>query len=54
MAVIAQLPRDMGGADGKVVWLDTEGTFRPERIQEVAARYGGMDTLIDMILLGNC
>ncbi|KAH8818175.1 Rad51-domain-containing protein [Hyaloscypha sp. PMI_1271] len=41
MAVIAQLPKDMGGAEGKVAYIDTEGTFRPERIQEIAERFGG-------------
>lgn len=41
MCVVAQLPKDMGGAEGKVVYIDTEGTFRPERIQQIAERYGG-------------
>ncbi|RMJ23812.1 meiotic recombination protein Dmc1, partial [Aspergillus sp. HF37] len=40
MSVIAQLPREMGGADGKVAYIDTEGTFRPERIAQVAERFG--------------
>ncbi|CAG8957950.1 hypothetical protein HYFRA_00000292 [Hymenoscyphus fraxineus] len=49
MAVIAQLPkaslanshsREMGGAEGKVAYIDTEGTFRPERIMEIAERFG--------------
>ena len=40
MAVTAQLPKDMGGADGKVAYIDTEGTFRPERIVQVAERFG--------------
>jgi len=40
MAVIAQLPKEMGGAEGKVAYLDTEGTFRPERIAEIAERFG--------------
>lgn len=47
----------MGGAEGKVAYIgkshspafccssltsvDTEGTFRPERIQEIAERFGG-------------
>lgn len=30
----------MGGAEGKVAYIDTEGTFRPERIQEIAERFG--------------
>ncbi|KAL5321540.1 hypothetical protein ACEPPN_009499 [Leptodophora sp. 'Broadleaf-Isolate-01'] len=41
MSVIAQLPKEMGGAEGKVAYIDTEGTFRPERIQEIAERFGG-------------
>ncbi|MCJ1257148.1 Meiotic recombination protein dmc1 [Lignoscripta atroalba] len=35
-----QLPKDMGGADGKVAYIDTEGTFRPERIAQIAERFG--------------
>jgi len=31
-AVMAQLPIEMGGLNGTVVWIDTENTFRPERI----------------------
>ncbi|KAM0176804.1 hypothetical protein ACHAPF_004661 [Botrytis cinerea] len=40
LAVIAQLPKEMGGAEGKVAYIDTEGTFRPERISEIAERFG--------------
>ncbi|KZM22112.1 carboxymethylenebutenolidase [Ascochyta rabiei] len=40
MSVIAQLPKDMGGAEGKVAYIDTEGTFRPERIAQIAERFG--------------
>lgn len=40
MSVIAQLPKTMGGADGKVAYIDTEGTFRPERIAQIAERFG--------------
>ncbi len=36
LAVTVQLPREQGGADGKAVWIDTEGTFRPERIKQIA------------------
>lgn len=31
LSVVCQLPKDMGGAEGKVAYIDTEGTFRPER-----------------------
>jgi meiotic recombination protein DMC1 len=30
----------MGGAEGKVAYIDTEGTFRPERITQIAERFG--------------
>ena len=34
-AVMAQLPKDKGGLEGEVIWIDTEGTFRPERIRDI-------------------
>ncbi|KAI0697606.1 Rad51-domain-containing protein [Cytidiella melzeri] len=40
MSVISQLPPDMGGASGKVAYIDTEGTFRPDRIRSIADRFG--------------
>jgi DNA repair protein RAD51 len=30
----------MGGGEGKCMYIDTEGTFRPERLLAVAERYG--------------
>ncbi len=38
LAVICQLPLDMGGGEGKCIYVDTEGTFRPERLVAVAER----------------
>jgi len=40
LAVNVQLPLDMGGANGKAVFIDTEGTFRPERIRQIAEAIG--------------
>lgn len=40
LCVTAQLPLQMKGGNGKVVYIDTEGTFRPERIISIAARFG--------------
>lgn len=40
MAVIAQLPKDKGGAEGRVAVIDTEGTWRPERIEQISERFG--------------
>ncbi|KAH8082282.1 Rad51-domain-containing protein [Filobasidium floriforme] len=35
-----QLPLEMGGGGGKVAWIDTEGTFRPERLNAICDRFG--------------
>lgn len=35
-AVNTQLPKEKGGAGGIVVYIDTENTFRPERIIQIA------------------
>jgi DNA repair protein RadA len=40
MAVNVQLPFAQGGAEGKCVFIDTEGTFRPERIKQFADGIG--------------
>jgi hypothetical protein len=34
----SQLPIDMGGGEGKALYIDSEGTFRPERLLAVAER----------------
>lgn len=36
LAVNVQLPLEKGGANGKGVFIDTEGTFRPQRIKQIA------------------
>ena len=43
----SQLPLEQGGAEGKAMYIDTEGTFRPERLMEIAEKYGlnGQDVL---------
>jgi DNA repair protein RadA len=35
MAVNVQLPREMGGLNGSAIIIDTENTFRPERIEQM-------------------
>ncbi|KAL7422948.1 RecA recombinase Rhp51 [Cryptotrichosporon argae] len=40
LAVTCQLPVSMGGGEGKCLYIDTEGTFRPTRMLAVAERYG--------------
>ncbi len=45
MAVNVQLPEDLGGLNGSAVYIDTENTFRPERIEQMAA---GLELDIDL------
>ena len=40
LAVTCQLPVDMGGGEGKCMYIDTESTFRPVRLLAVAERFG--------------
>jgi len=40
LAVNVQLPPEKGGVSGKCVFIDTEGTFRPARIKEIAEAFG--------------
>jgi DNA repair protein RadA len=40
IAVNVQLPADQGGLAGEVVYIDTESTFRPERIVDMAKGSG--------------
>ncbi|MFH1451954.1 MAG: DNA repair and recombination protein RadA [archaeon] len=40
LAVGVQLPVEQGGANGKAVYIDTEGTFRPDRIRSFAEGIG--------------
>uniref|UniRef100_A0A1B6CDI5 DNA repair protein RAD51 homolog n=1 Tax=Clastoptera arizonana TaxID=38151 RepID=A0A1B6CDI5_9HEMI len=39
LAVTCQLPIDQNGGEGKCIYIDTEGTFRPERLLAVAEKY---------------
>jgi DNA repair protein RadA len=36
LAVTVQLPPEQGGLDAECVFIDTENTFRPERIEQIA------------------
>ncbi|HWG90232.1 MAG TPA: DNA repair and recombination protein RadA [Candidatus Thermoplasmatota archaeon] len=36
LAVNVQRPKDEGGLEGECIWIDTENTFRPERITQMA------------------
>jgi len=40
LCVTCQLPLDSGGGEGKAMYIDTEGTFRPQRLLSIAEKYG--------------
>ncbi|KAJ0933209.1 putative ATP diphosphatase [Helianthus annuus] len=47
LCVTCQLPLDQGGGEGKAMYIDAEGTFRPQRLLQIADRFGlnGNDVL---------
>lgn len=52
LSVRCQMPLEMGGANGKTVFIDTEGTFRPERIKQIATGLGlNPDNVLKNILV---
>lgn len=40
LCVTVQLGEAQGGLNGSVLFIDTESTFRPERVQQIAPRFG--------------
>ncbi len=46
LAVNVQLPLEQGGAGGKAVYIDTEGTFRPQRIRQIAEGLGANPEMV--------
>lgn len=40
LSVMATLPEDRGGVNGNVFYVDTEGTLRPERLQQICEAKG--------------
>jgi DNA repair protein RadA len=52
LAVNVQLPKEKGGSNGKAVIIDTEGTFRPDRIRQIAEAIGAQpDKVLKNILV---
>lgn len=50
LCITCQLPVTSGGAEGKAMYIDTEGSFRPERLKEIAARFGlNPDTALENV-----
>ncbi|XP_073997467.1 meiotic recombination protein DMC1/LIM15 homolog isoform X1 [Rhodnius prolixus] len=51
LCVTAQLPGANGYTGGKVIFLDTENTFRPDRLRPIADRFNlDQDAVLDNIL----
>ena len=51
LAVTVQLTPNRGGVDGKAMYIDTEGTFSPERIESIAKRFElDPDVALDNVL----
>uniref|UniRef100_N1R566 DNA repair RAD51-A-like protein n=1 Tax=Aegilops tauschii TaxID=37682 RepID=N1R566_AEGTA len=42
LCVTCQLPLDQGGGEGKALYIDAEGTFRPHRLLQIADRFALM------------
>ncbi len=52
LCVLVQQPVERGGLEGSALYLDTEGTFRPERIIEIArGREIPTDTILKNIIV---
>jgi DNA repair protein RadA len=53
IAVNVQLPRDQGGLGGGCIYIDTESTFRPERIKQMASAMNlDIDEVLQNIIVG--
>lgn len=37
--LIFQLPLEQGGGEGKALYIDAEGTFRPQRLLQIADKF---------------
>ncbi|RNJ75868.1 MAG: DNA repair and recombination protein RadA, partial [Nitrosopumilus sp. H13] len=52
MSVMVQKPKEEGGLAGSVLYIDTENTFRPERIVSIAQAHGmDPDKVLDRIIV---
>jgi len=43
LCVTVQLPREKGGLNAGALYIDAEGTFRPERLAQIAGKYPELD-----------
>jgi meiotic recombination protein DMC1 len=55
LCITTQLPKQDGGAEGKAVYIDTEGCFRPERLKEIAEGWGfESDQILENVIVKRC
>jgi meiotic recombination protein DMC1 len=56
LAVTAQLGREHGGGAGRVIIMDTENAFRPERVAQIAETRFGLDgeAVLENLLVARC
>ena len=55
LCITAQQPHEQGGLGGKVLFIDTEGTFSPQRINEIAkARNLDPKKILENIIYARC
>jgi DNA repair protein RadA len=53
LAVNVQLPKEQGGLEGSVLYIDTENSFRPERIKQMAEAKGlDPEVVLENIMVG--
>ncbi|XP_058477312.1 meiotic recombination protein DMC1/LIM15 homolog isoform X3 [Solea solea] len=51
LCVTAQLPGEDGYTGGKIIFIDTENTFRPDRLRDIAERFNvDHDAVLDNVL----
>ncbi|XP_067285779.1 meiotic recombination protein DMC1/LIM15 homolog isoform X2 [Pseudorasbora parva] len=51
LCVTAQLPGEYGYSGGKVIFIDSENTFRPERLKDIADRFNvDHEAVLDNVL----
>ncbi len=54
LAARCVLPREKGGLDGGVLWIDTEGSFKSSRLMDVASWHGvDVETMKNKIVIVN-
>lgn len=55
LCVTCQRTLDQGGAEGKAIYVDTEGTFRPQKLIEIAERWNmNTEEVLENVICARC